>query len=190
METSLSNSHKHSLWQCILWRIHSVSQTKLGKQGVCRGTKYGHRCWMLERGRHCQRFSALECSYHLGKCKSDILVCHIYSSSTISIPNSLSLQVNTMFFALTASTASSACYLRIKLCSFCLLKHCQLQSFWNQTLAGTAVGEAGHLSTTWLAHPSFRNERGRKKPNGSLNSAHMPQEAHRKHLLTAPRCHF
>lgn len=102
-----------------------------------------------------------------GKCKSDILVCHIYSSSAIPIPNSLSLQVNTMFFALTASTASSACYLWIKLCSFCLLKHCQLQSFWNQTLAGTAVGEAGHLSTTWLAHPSHRNGRGRKNPTDS-----------------------
>lgn len=97
-----------------------------------------------------------------GKCKSDILVCYIYSSSAISIPNSLSLQVNTMFFSPTASTASSACYLRIKLCSFCLLKHCQLQSFWNQTLTGNAVGEEGELSATWLAHP-WLQEREREK---------------------------
>lgn len=48
---------------------YTVSQTKQGKEGVCRRTKYGHGCWMLERGRHCQRFSTSECSYHLESVK-------------------------------------------------------------------------------------------------------------------------
>lgn len=189
METSLNNSHKQSLWQCVLWRIHSESD-KAAKRGGLQEDQVQAK--MLDAWKRMSLSEILHFRVQLssGKCKSDILVCHIYSSSAISIPNSLSLQVNTMFFALTASTASSACYLRIKLCSFCLLKHRQLQSFWNQTLAGSAVGEAGHLSTTWLAHPSHRNERGRKKPNGSINSAHMLWEAHRKHLFSAPRCHF
>lgn len=118
-----------------------------------------------------------------GKCKSDILVCHIYSSSAISIPNSLSLQVNTMFFPLTASTASSACYLRIKLCSFCLLKHCQLQSFWNQTLTGNTVGEAGELSTAWLAHPLLQErEREKKNPKRSLQSACLSGDPQRTRI--------
>lgn len=141
-----------------------MSQTKQGKEGVCRRTKCRQRCWMFERERHCQRFSTLECSYHLESVK----VTSWYA--TFIPPPQFLFQIHSVFksipcfFALTASTASSACYLRIKLCSFCLLKHCQLQSFWNQTLAGTAVGEAGHLSTTWLAHPSHKNERGRKNP--------------------------
>lgn len=130
-----------------------MSQTELEKQGVCRRTKYGHRRWMLKRGRHCQRFSTLKCSYHLESVKVTSWYATFIPPPQFLFQIHSSLQVNTMFFSLTASTASSACYLRIKLCSFCLLKHCQLQSFWNQTLTGSTVGEAGELSMTWLAHP-------------------------------------
>lgn len=125
-----------------------------------------------------------------GKCRIDILVCHIYSSSAISIPNSLSFQVNTVFFSLTASAASSACYLRIKLCAFCLLKHCQLQSFWNQTLTGNTVGEAGELSDMASTPLATGKREGEKNHKRSLNAAHISRETHREHIFTAPRCHF
>lgn len=127
---------------------YTIWVRQLQKQGVYRKIKYGHRCWLLNRGRHCQRFSALKCSYHLESVKVTS-----WYATIIPPPQFLSQIHSSQYhvFSLTASTASSACYLRIKLCSFCLLKHCQLQSFWNQTLTGNAVGEAGELST-WLAH--------------------------------------
>lgn len=46
----------------------------------------------------------------------------------------------------------------------------------------------GRIAEYDMASTSLATGMGKKK--WSLNSAHVPQETHREHIFTAPRCHF